>query len=201
MNKRKLHHLHKKLRLVSAWYFLAAAIIFFLIGIQGLRQNYRTMDSLRRTVVTADQEGGDTEKALGELRTFVASHMNTNLSSGPSPIKPPIQLKAHYERLMAAEKERVKQANAQLTSRAESACQGQFPGQGPNISRVTCVQDYIAQNAVKEREIPSELYKFDFKSPAWSPDKAGIGLLLSSIFTTLFVLRFATEWWLLNRIK
>lgn len=200
MDKRKLHHLHKKLSIVKARYFLAIAVIFLGIAVYGLRQNYRTMNELRQAVITTDQQGGNSEKALNELRSFVFAHMNTDLSGGPAPIKPPIQLKAHYERLLVAEKDRVKQSNVAVAEQAENVCQGQFPGQGPNVGRVTCVQDYITANAAKESQIPSELYKFDFKSPAWSPDLAGISLLISSLCFALFTLRFVTEWWLKSRL-
>lgn len=201
MHKRKLHHWYKKLRIVNAWYFLGAAVVFLILGINGLRQNYRTMDHLRQAVITADQRDGNTEKALNELRSFVFAHMNTDLSSGPTPIKPPIQLKGHYERLLAADKERVKQTNVTVAAQAETACQGQFPEQGPNVARITCVQNYIAANAASERTIPSELYKFDFKSPAWSPDRAGISLVIGAASLVLFVLRLATERWLAGRLK
>lgn len=201
MNKRKLYHWHKKLSIINAWYFLAIAIIFLIIGINGLRQNSLTTARLRQVVITADQQGGDSEKALRELRSFVFAHMNTDLSSGPTPIKPPIQLKGQYERLLAAEKERVKQKNVAVTAEAEAACASQFPSNGPNVARVTCAQDYIAQNATKERAIPGELYKFDFKSPAWSPDLAGISLLLSCAGFVLFALRLITERWLATRLR
>lgn len=201
MNKRKLHHWHKKLSIINAWYFLAVAVIFLGIAVYGLRQNYRTMNELRQAVITADQQGGNSEKALNELRSFVFTHMNTDLSSGPAPIKPPIQLKAHYERLLAAEKERVKQANVGVAAQAEAVCQNQFPGQGPNVGRVTCVQNYIAANAPKEKQIPSELYKFDFSSPAWTPDLAGISLLISSLCFLVFGLRLITERWLASRLR
>lgn len=201
MHKRKLHHWYKKLRIVNAWYFLAAAVFFLVLGTSGLRQNYRTMDRLRQAVITADQRGGDMEKALNELRSFIFAHMNTDLSSGPTPIKPPVQLKGHYERLLAAEKERVKQTNVAVAAQAETVCREQFPQQGPNVARITCVQNYIAANAAKERAIPSELYKFDFKSPAWSPDRAGISLAIGAVSLVLFVLRLATERWLAGRLK
>ncbi len=200
MNKRKLYYWHKKLRIVNAWYFLIIAIVFLIIGVYGMRQNYRTMSDLRQAVIVADQQAVNTEKALNDLRSFVFAHMNTDLSGGPSPIKPPIHLKAHYERLLAAEKERVKQANVSVNAQAEAICQSQFPGQGPNVARVSCVQDYIARHATVERQIPGELYKFDFKSPAWTPDLAGIGLALSCLFFGLFVLRYLVEWWLVRRL-
>ncbi len=201
MNKRKLHHTHKQLRFVNAWYFAVAAIIFLIIGINALRDNYRTMVDLRQAVTRADQQGTDVQKPLNKLRTHVYAHMNTNLSSGNVPIKPPIQLKHTYERLVAAEKERVKQATPAIAAQAEATCLAQFPASGPNVARITCVQDYMSANAAREQAIPSELYKFDFKSPTWSPDQAGISLVLAGVFLVLFVLRYATERWLIARIK
>lgn len=201
MDKKKLYHRHKQLRFISPWYFAAAAIICLIIGINGLRDNYRTMTVLKQKVMTADEKGTDVQKPLNELRAYVYAHMNTNLSSGNVAIKPPIQLKHTYERLVAAEKERVKQTNIAVGSEAAATCQAQFPSGFISHERVTCVDQYTAQHALREQQIPSELYKFDFKSPSWSPDRAGYSLALSAVFLVLFVLRFVTERWLIARIK
>jgi len=149
--------------------------------------------------VEADKSNGDVETALHELRSFVHSHMNTNLSSGEFAIKPPIQLKARYERLATGEQQRVQALNAQVAAQAESTCGQQFPAGGFNSPRVSCIQDYVSRNAASDQGIPSELYKFDFLSPRWSPDLAGISLLLSAIFFFLFAMRVAVAVWMKKR--
>lgn len=190
MNKRLLSHYRHKLISVKAVYLLLPAVIFGALAIYGLRSNYTTMVELREAVYVADRDNGDVEGALQALRSHVHSHMNTNLASGDNPIKPPIQLKTRYERLTAGEQERVKKLNAEVAAQGESVCAQQFPGAGFNAPRVSCVQDYVAAHGVKQQTVPEQLYKFDFISPRWSPDLAGISLLASGIFFSLFAIRF-----------
>lgn len=195
LNKRHLHHQYRKIRAFKPWYFLAIAVVFLLIGIFGLRQNSLKVVELRDAVYAADEQNGDVEGALRDLRGFVYSHMNTNLSSGNFSIKPPIQLKHRYERLASAEAERVKALNIEIQKKAESLCAAQHPGAGFNSARVSCIAEYMRVNAATENDVPSELYKFDFVSAPWSFDAAGIGLLGALIFFAIFILRLAVGWW------
>lgn len=181
MFTKQRHLINKKLYGIKPWYFLVIGSVFLVIAIIALRQNNMTMIRLRDAVIAADQQDGDVEKALQDLRRHVYSHMNTNLTSGKNSIKPPIQLKARYDRLATVEQERIKQQNAQITATAEAKCASQFPSSGYNAPRVACVQEYVRANAVSASAIPDALYKFDFVSPRWSPDLAGISLLLSGV--------------------
>lgn len=201
MNIRELHHLYRQTRWFKAWYFLIPAIIFGMLAVNGLRSNYSTMVTLRESVYKADEQNGDVETALNNLRSHVYSHMNTNLTSGSNPIKPPIQLKARYERLVAAEQERIKAQNAQVTAQGEQVCAAQFPDAGYNAPRVACVQEYVGVNGVKARDIPDQLYKFDFISPRWSPDLAGYSLIFSGLFIILFVTRVAVDRWAKRKFR
>lgn len=189
MNKRKLHHIHKQISAVKPGYLLAATVVCGCISVYALRQNNYKMIELRQAVIVADEQNGDVEGALQRLREHVHGHMNTDLSSGDFAIKPPIQLKARYERLMAQEQDKIKQANESITKQGEAICAERFPAGGYNASRVECIQDYVAQNAGKADPVPDELYKFDFVSPRWSPDLAGWSL----VFTGIFLLTFAAR--------
>ncbi len=200
MNKRRLGYDYRRLKKIKAKYILAAAILFLILGIYGMRQNYSHMTKLRQAVITADEQNGDAESALRELRQFVYSHMNTNLSSGNVAIKPPIQLKYRYERLAKAESDRVAAVNEQVKQTGEATCAAQYPSAGFNSPRVACVAEYLRINSVKENPIPSELYKFDFISPTWSPDFAGISLLLSLIFFSAYLARVLLSLWYKSRL-
>lgn len=202
MNKRKLHYYHKRFHIISPWYFLVAALISLSISVYALRQNNFKMIELRQAVTTADERNGDVETALANLREYVYAHMNTNLSSGQNAIKPPIQLKGRYERLAAAQQDQIKAANQAVQAQGEAICTAQFPAAGYNSPRVSCVQAYVAANAKQvASEVPAELYKFDFVSPKWSADLAGISLLFSLGFFALFLLRFITERWMISKTK
>ena len=168
-------------------FLFAAAVVFAIIAITALRGNYSKMTELREPVNTADQNNANVEKALQDLREHVHGHMNTNLASGPNAIRPPIQLKARYERLMSVEQEEVKAANAEITAKAESICSARFPAAGFNSDRVACVTDYVSANAANEPAVAEDLYKFDFISPKWSPDLAGFSLLAAGGFFIAFI--------------
>lgn len=197
---KKIYNWHKKLQIIKPQYFLIIAIIMTLISGYALRQNNLKMIELKQKVEQADKENGDIEGALRELREFVYSHMNTNLSSSSS-IKPPIQLKYQYERLVAQESERMKQTNSKVNADASAVCATRHPGDGYNQARVTCIQQYVADNATKTGSIPAEFYKFDFVSPRWSPDLAGWSLIVAIIFYLLWLIRIIGDKILVKRLE
>jgi hypothetical protein len=200
MNKRRLHHYWTKLRSVSPWYFLVLFVVSAALSVYALRSNNLRMIELRDAVVAADERGGDTEAALRDLREFVHSHMNTDLASGRNAIRPPVQLKFRYERLVAEEKKRVAASNAQIYTRAQEICEQRFPAGLSGGRRVPCIEQYVTQNGVREQSIPESLYKFDFVSPYWSPDLAGWSIVASGLFLLLGVSRFGMERWIKSEL-
>lgn len=196
MTKGKLHHTWKRLRIISSWYFVAGLIISSLVAITALRNNNLRAIYLRDQVNQADVQNGDVESALRQLRSFVYSHMNTDLSSGPNAIKPPVQLKVRYERLAMAEKDRVSAINAKIYTDAQKTCEAQFPEGLSGRGRVPCIQDYVTQHGLKEQPIPDALYKFDFTSPSWSLDLAGWSIVFAALFGLLSIVRLSLEYWL-----
>lgn len=167
---------------------LVIGLFFLLIGIVALRDNYKTMTQLRTAVSVADEQNGDVNKALNDLRAYVYAHMNTNLSSGNATIKPPIQLKYTYERLSAKAEENAKATNNKVMSDGDKICGAQYPGGGYNPNRIECIQKYIADHSVTANPVQDSLYKFDFVSPKWSPDLAGFSLLISISLITISLL-------------
>lgn len=201
MNKRYLHHVHKRLSLLKVWYLLIAVIIFGGITLYALRQNNVQAIRLRDRVLQVDQVNGDVEAALKELREFVYSHMNADLAVGPSAIRPPIQLKYRYERLLAAEKERVSKENEKIYTNAQAICEKQFPVGLSGSGRIPCIQDYVAKQGVAERSIPDSLYKFDFTSPRWSSDLAGWGLVITFALSIILLVRLILDFWIKRRLS
>jgi len=154
---------------------------------------------LRDAVIAADERAGDTETALRDLREYVYSHMNTDLTT-ENGIRPPIQLKFRYERLVEAEKKRVADSNSQIYTEAQAVCEQRFPAGLSGRGRVPCIEQYVSQNGVREQPIPDSLYKFDFVSPWWSPDLAGWSIVVSLLFLGLFITRFAVERWVKSEL-
>ncbi len=204
MNKRRLHHVWARLRTVSHWHFLALCLVFAVVALFALRQNNLTAIQLRDEVLQVDKDSGDTEAALKKLREYMYSHMNTDLATSTS-VYPPIQLKYRYERLVAAEKARVAEANNNTVyNDAQKFCEQTQPQSFYGAGRLPCIQNYIdthPANVVQEQPIPDALYKFNFASPRWSPDLAGWSIVLSAVFLLLFVVRFGLERWLRATLK
>ncbi len=195
MYKKKMHHFWVKIRPLSYWYFLLAFVVSLSISVTALRNNNLEMVRLRDAVTKTDEEDGDVEAALRQLRTHVYSHMNTNLSSGSTAIKPPIQLKHRYERLLNAEQERVAAANSKIYTDAQASCEARFPASASGGGRVPCIAEYVSANGEQPRAIADSLYKFDFVSPLWTPDLAGWSLVISTVLLLLFIVRLAFEKW------
>jgi hypothetical protein len=195
MNKKKLHHIWTKIRPISYWYFLVAFVVSLTVSVYALRQNNLNMIKLRDAVSQTDQQNGNVEVALKNLREYVYAHMNTALASGPNAIKPPLQLKYTYDRLVKAEQDRVAAVNANVYNDAQNSCEAQFPGSFSGGPRVPCISAYVASHGAKEQPTPDALYKFDFVSPTWTPDLAGWSLLASIVLLFLFLLRFGLEKW------
>ncbi len=201
MNKKKLHHLLTLLHKVHYAFLLIVCVLSAGVAVLSLRANNQQMVTLRSAVFKADEENTDVESALRELREFVFSHMNTNLSSGANAVKPPIQLKYRYERLVAAAKAKYDADSAKVVSDAEAYCIRQYPNVTFSQDRLNCARDYSNAHPVTLQTIPDDLYKFDFASPAWTPDRAGIAIVLMIVSLLLFVLRYFSELFIRHELQ
>ncbi len=195
MYKNQAHKLLTKLRRAPYWALLVLAGVLFVTSAFALRANNQKMLELRQAVFTADEQNGDIEGALRDLREHVYAHMNTDLAVGDNAIRPPIQLKYRYERLVEAEQAKLQAtSNEDLYIAAQNYCEQQFPSGFSGSNRLPCIREYLdthGGDAGEETVIPEDLYKFDFASPRWSPDLAGLTLLggiLSLIAFVVFAL-------------
>lgn len=197
MDKKHLHHIWAKFRLIRPWYFFALAAVSGIVCIFALRSNNEHMLVLRNDVYQADKDNGNVEQALQSLRKYVYSHMNTDLAAGPNAVHPPIQLKYTYERLAQAESKQVQQANAHLYTDAQSYCQALIPTGFSGRYRESCINDYVTTHGAKAQSIPKNLYEFDFVAPKWSPDLAG----WSMVALVLFLLAGLCFWLLEDSLR
>lgn len=161
-------------------------VVFWLLsGIVGgysLRQNNLTMLRLREDVFSADQSGADVNESLIALQQFVTTHMNTELPKLGD--EKAIQLKNTYETLLNAETARVSAERQRIATEATNYCESALPS-GRLTDRVACVASYTSERPVNDRRIPKELYTYDFISPAWSPDFAGLSLVLFALLSAV----------------
>jgi hypothetical protein len=195
MDKRKFHHLLTKIVRIKPRYFLIIFILSGLVCIFALRSNNQTMLKLRYNVYQADQQNGNVEAALQQLRAYVYDHMNTNLASGPNPVYPPIQLKYTYQRLQQAAQSQADAINAQIYTDAQNYCQQQNSASFSGRTRVPCIEAYVQSHGVQPTQVPTALYEYDFESPAWSPDLAGWTLVLSVVALILFIVSYVLQRW------
>lgn len=195
MDKKFFRRFYKQLRHLNLWILLVITVVSIVVCALSLRNNNTTALKLRDKVSQTDKDNGDVEAALRQLRAYVYAHMNTNLSSGQNAIKPPVQLKYRYERLLQAQQQQVSVENAKIYSEAQAECEKQFPKGLSGSGRIPCVTQYITSHGVTQAPIEDSLYKFDFVSPTWSPDLAGWSLIVASLFFALFVIRFGMERW------
>lgn len=164
------------------WLLVASFILSLIICLGALRSNNQKMVELREQVYVADKSGEGVNDSINALRSHVYAHMNTNLSSGSNGIKPPLQLKYTYERLLEAEQKKAELAGSSIYTDAQNYCQEQNSQDFSGRNRVPCVQEYIALHQATVINIPTSAYQFDFVSPTWSPDLAGWSLLAGLIF-------------------
>lgn len=197
MNRRRLHHYIKNIIRVKPRYLLAATVICGAISLVALRSNYEHMKQLRQAVYTADKNNGDVQGALQNLQAYVTSHMNTELSSGNTTVYPPIQLKYTYDRLAEQRSQAAVKANQTVYSDAQAYCEAQNPNDFSGRNRVPCIEQYVSSRGGKlPAPVPADLYKFDFVTPAWSPDLAGWSLVATIVLGVLTLTSFA-----LRRLK
>lgn len=194
MNKKALYHVWQTVRKIRPSWFLIAAALSLVVCIYGLRANNLEMIRLKQAVYQADKDNGDVQRALTDLQRYVTSHMNTSLSSGPTGVYPPIQLKYTYQRLQAANQQ--KASNEQIYIDAQAHCERLNPTDFSGRNRVPCVEEYVTARGAKTAAIPDGLYKYDFVSPVWSPDLAGFSALATVLFLILAVVLWVIRRWL-----
>ena len=201
MDKQYFRKLHSFLQRINVYVLVVILVVSTTICIFALRQNNLQALKLRDAVIAADKDNKDVEGALTELRTFMYSHMNTSLSSGPNAIKPPIQLKYSYERLVEAEQQRLTAENSKVYIEAQAECERRFPKGLSGSGRIPCITDYVASRGIEQKNIPDSLYKFDFVSPTWSPDLAGWSMLAAIVSGAFLVLRLLLDRWAKAEIR
>ncbi len=195
----RMHHI------ITVWGFLALTLISGGITLNAYIGNSRQAKKLYDQLLATDKAGGNVEQSLYNLRSYMYHHMNTTIGT-PTGVQPPIQLKGTYDRLVLAESARAtnaKATNANLYNTAQHVCEAQIPDGLSGRGRVPCITEYVTKNAQSEtvNPVPDSLYKFDFISPYWSVDTAGIGMIVTSILLGIFAYQSLTYRRALQHLK
>lgn len=184
---------------LKTWQLSIILILLLFVSATLLRLNNLGMVERRQAVVKADKAGDKqkTLEALQELRSYVNSHMNTSLGKG-------VYLEYSYAADRDAAIERAASANATNPNsvayqQASVECRSRFAGgvESYRNDYVQCVIDRVG--ALTQAEDPTEgidlpkadAYRQNFVSPLWSPDLAGLAVLLSLLTALTIVCRLA----------
>lgn len=197
-DKRMLRKRLWQLRRVKTWQLLIILLLLAFVAATFLRLNNLGMVE-RRDVVLAADERGDAEaleRSLVALQHYVSAHMNTSLQNG-------IYLEHEYERDRNVALEAASEAqnpNSDVYQQASVECQARFQGGVESFRNdyVQCVIDRVAQlneggDPVASLQLPrADTYRYDFVSPLWSPDFAGVLVLLCVIIVLVIIFRAVT---------
>lgn len=177
---------HWRKRHIKNWHILLLLVFLTMCTVYFLRQNNLTMDRLRNNVVQADETDGDIAGSIKALNEHVFKHMNTRIVR-------PIELVNTYNKqaqiaIEAASKSTGRDVYAEATANCER--------RGIPLSSIAqCAADYALANTEGSQgqkiTLPDKnLFTYTFVSPKWTPDAAGVSLLLTG----------ATLLWLVMRI-
>jgi hypothetical protein len=185
------------------WRLLFTSLFFFGLGIFFMRSNNITALEKYRSVIKADENNGSVYEKLKDLQEYTFSHLNSGIGR-------PVQLVNTYNRdankIFAA-------AQSQLDSEgkkkdiyldAQKICESKGI---PITARAQCAADYVlANNPDIEQDklavtLPDKsLYSFEFASPRWAWDAAGISIFIGLIFAIgalfrMLLARYARKRW------
>lgn len=184
-DKRRIKYNLKRLSQVKTWQLFVVLILIGLMAATFLRLNNNGMIERRTAVLQSDKVGDATavKNNLYSLQRYAAEHMNANTG----PVYLDQSYKRDSERLL---KESVTQGNNAL-QQADATCRERHTGYSQ--AYVLCVQ--TEQSKFPAAEVnpfvaPNpELYRHEFKSPAWSADFAGFSVLLFLLTALAIILR------------
>lgn len=197
IDRRKIHHWLRVAQQLQTWQLIVILVLMVFVSATLLRLNNLGMIERRSAVMTADKSGDpqQIETALSELQQYVTNHMNTDLGRG-------VYLVESYNRDSAKVLQQANDAanpNSAVYQQASVTCRDRFQG-GVESFRNDYVQCVLAEvNALSSGADPAggiglpkaELYRYDFVSPTWSFDLAGISVLLTTLLLVMIVLKIA----------
>lgn len=200
----------RALRRAKTWQLLVVLIPLLFVSATFLRLNNLGMIERRDAVKVADEKGNqqDIKKKLTDLQHYVSTHMNASLDKG-------IVLENSYKRDRAAAIEAATNAtnasnpNSSVYQQASVECRERFQG-GTASFRNDYVQCVVArvqslgqgQAASTDLKLPvSGNYRYNFSSPSFSFDFAGISILICGLLIGVIVFRLLAIFFLQTVLK
>jgi hypothetical protein len=189
----------RRLPRFATWQLVAMLVPLAIIAATFLRFNNLGMIERRDAVIVADRTGDEVaiKESLAELQSHVSSHMNTSLGNG-------IVLTETYARAsQAAVDAAANTTNPQSSIYQQAAveCRGRFQGGTDSFRNdyVACVIERVSQlqpanDPLSGVNVPEvEDYRYNFASPLWSPDAAGITILVIALIVGVILWRIVSR--------
>lgn len=196
IDRKKLHHRLQQLRHIKTWQLLIILAFSVIISLALLRLNNLNMVDYRQAVLAADTTGDKAriKQSLLDLQRYVTQHMNTGLGQG-------IYLKSSFERdraaALAAAADTPSNPASEVYKQASIDCRSRFRGgvESYRNDYVTCVQERVAALGsaadIASVKLPrTESYHYNFASPRFSFDLAGLSVALSGMIAAVIVSRW-----------
>lgn len=189
VDKRSIQKDVKRLRRVKTWQLMILLILAAFLAATFLRLNNTGMVQ-RRNVVSAADKAGDAQQLterLAELQRYSSTHMNA--SSGV------IYLQHQYDRdaqTAIEEASNSSSESASANSHAEEVCHPQYSGW--STAYMQCFLEELAKyptsETLAEPQLPNtELYRYEYASPLWTPDFAGWSSLVVVLIFLVIIIR------------
>ena len=194
-NTERIRRSLRRINAIKTWQLVIILLLGLLLSATLLRINNLGMVDRRQAVITADEKGDDeaVKKALIELQRYVSAHMNTSLDKGVYRVKA-------YERdrdAAVASASDATNPQSEVYKQASIECRSRFRGGVESFRNdyVTCVLDRVSalqgsSSPTDSAKLPiADNYRYDYISPAWTPDLAGFSLLFCALVTGVIIAR------------
>lgn len=186
IDKRRIRYSVRRLQRVKTWQLIVLLILMSFVTATFLRLNNIGMIERRSAVVSADDDGVDseTQDRLYDLQRYVTAHMNTDLGKG-------IYLESAYKRDVQSAYSKASN-DSSIYKKAQEYCAPRFSSWSQ--AYVQCTLSELAKYpGGYDLKLPyADSYLHVFASPTWSPDFAGWSLLICVVIFIMIITRLTS---------
>ena len=190
--RRKLKYRLRQIQTVKTWQLVLIFLLMCFISASLLRLNNVGMVERRDAVMTADQtcDREVIKNRLYDLQRYVSSHMNTDL--GTKGIALENLYNCDYQDILKKQQS-YQNEHGNIFKRVQDICAPRYSSNSQAYK--DCVNTELA-NFPEGQELsdlvalPTEPYYHSFVSPRWSPDFAGISVVITGVIGAVIILRW-----------
>jgi len=189
-DKRDIRQGIKQLQRVKTWQLVILLILASLLAATFLRLNNIGMLERRNAVIAADTSGTADEihDRLYDLQRYTSQHMNAN--TGQFYLEG--QYKRDSQKAIEAGKSNEDPASG-VHAKAAAVCDGQFAAWSQAyvqcfVSELDKYPGAATDSAVVDLPKP-DLYRHEYLAPTWSPDFAGLAVVICIVLGFVIVAR------------